>query len=78
MPTRKELIAYQKNDEQIADALGADAVVFMNIKELRECCTQFNSEITNFEDSVFTGNYVCGSVNEDVLANIEAFRGMRL
>ena len=76
MPTRKELVAYQKSNEEIALALGADAVVFMDIKDLKACCTQFNKSITEFEDSVFTGSYVCGSVTEDVLNNLEAFRGI--
>ena len=74
MPTREELIATDRNEEQIARELGADAVVFQDLAALKASITQVNPALTSFETSCFDGRYITGDVTDDYLAGIESAR----
>ena len=73
MPTRAELIATGRNSEEIAQAIGADAVIYLSLEALFEAMRDAGSHtITEFEASCFSGQYVTGDIDEVYLANIEA------
>jgi amidophosphoribosyltransferase len=74
MPSRAELVAYGRNTEEIADAIGADLVVFQTLPDLIASVRQFNPSISTFDCSVFTGEYVTGGVNEEYLHRLESLR----
>jgi len=74
MPSRTELVAYGRNTEQIAEAIGADLVVFQTLPNLISCVRQFNPSIPTFDCSVFTGEYVTGGVSEEYLHQLELLR----
>lgn len=74
MPSRAELVAFNKDTPSIADAIGADLVIFQTLPDLIHSVRQFNPSITNFDCSVFTGEYVTGGVNEQYLEHIEKLR----
>ena len=74
MPSRKELVAYGKDEDQIASAIGADLVVFQTLPDLVESVRHLNQAITTFDCSVFTGEYVTGGVDEEYLQQIEDLR----
>jgi amidophosphoribosyltransferase len=74
MPSRTELVAYGRSTDEIADAIGADLVVFQKLADLEASVRQFNSKIPAFDCSVFTGEYVTGGVNEEYLSHLEALR----
>lgn len=74
MPSRHELVAYGKNTEEIAIAIGADLVIFQTLPDLISSVRQFNPSITNFDCSVFTGEYVTGGVAEEYLLHLEQLR----
>lgn len=74
MPSRHELVAFQKNEEEIAAAIGADLVIFQTLPDLVSSVRQFNPSITTFDCSVFTGEYVTGGVGEEYLRHIEQLR----
>ncbi|KAJ3332251.1 amidophosphoribosyltransferase [Blyttiomyces sp. JEL0837] len=61
MPTRKELIAFNRTEDQIAKELGADCVIFQDLEDLVEAVAKFNSSIKSFDVSVFTGDYITGN-----------------
>lgn len=73
MPTRAELIATGRNSEEIAQAIGADAVIYLPLEALFEAMREAGSHtITEFEASCFSGQYVTGDIDEIYLANMEA------
>lgn len=74
MPSRYELVAHQRTEEEISTAIGADLVIFQTLPDLVASCSQFNPSITDFDCSVFTGLYVTGGVDEAYLAGLETMR----
>ena len=74
MPSRKELVAYGRSTDAIAEAIGADLVIFQTLPDLVESVRQFNPSITQFDCSVFTGEYVTGGVDEGYLTTLENTR----
>lgn len=74
MPAHQELIAHQKEVEEISKLIDADALIYQDLSVLVQAAQEGNSLIERFEDSVFTGNYVTGSITEAYLAKIAALR----
>lgn len=74
MPSRKELVAHGRDNDEIASAIGADVVIFQTLEDLVESVRRFQPSIENFDCSVFTGEYVTGGVEEDYLQHLETLR----
>ncbi|KAJ7510141.1 phosphoribosyltransferase-like protein [Mycena galericulata] len=74
MPSRTELVAHGRDTSSIASAIGADLVIFQTLPDLIESVRQFNRDITAFDCSVFTGDYVTGDVDEKYLSHLETLR----
>lgn len=74
MPSRHELVAYNRDNDSIAAAIGADFVVFQTLPDLISSVRRFNPSITTFDCSVFTGEYVTGGVDEAYLVHLEQLR----
>ena len=74
MPSANELVAHGRDAAGIAQLIGADKLIFQNISALYEAARAANPEIKQFEDSVFTGNYITGGVSADYLAGLESQR----
>ena len=74
MAATAELIAHQRSEEQIAEFIGADWLIYQNLEDLIESTQAGNPEIEKFETSVFDGKYICGSVTKDYLTNLESDR----
>ena len=74
MAATAELIAHQRSEEQIAEFIGADWLIYQNLEDLIESAQAGNPEIEKFETSVFDGKYICGSVTKDYLTNLEKDR----
>lgn len=74
MPSRTELVAYGRTTQEIAEAIGADLVVFQTLPDLVASVRQFNPSIPTFDCSVFTGEYVTGGVSEEYLRQLELLR----
>lgn len=64
MPTREELVAHNRNDEEIAEIISADKVIYQDLDDLVASVTELNSEIKRVDASCFDGDYVTGGVNE--------------
>ena len=71
MPSKGELIAHGRTVEQIADAIGADWLVFQDLDDLINAVRKGNRDIASFDCSVFTGEYVTGGVTDDYLEQLE-------
>lgn len=74
MPTRKELVAFGRNDEQIAKEIGADKVIYEDLHDLTESVRRFNPSVKTFDTSVFDGEYVTKDVDETYFNYIEGER----
>ncbi|CAA7271471.1 unnamed protein product [Cyclocybe aegerita] len=78
MPSRKELVAYARDDAAVASAIGADLVIFQTLPDLLNSVRHLNPAIPNFDCSVFTGEYVTGGVDEAYMLHIEGLRADNL
>jgi amidophosphoribosyltransferase len=74
MPTRQELVAHGRNDEEVAEEIGADRVIYQDLHDLVESVRRFNPVIEKFDTSVFDKCYVTGDVDEKYLAHLEGVR----
>jgi amidophosphoribosyltransferase len=74
MPTRAELIATGRSDEEIAREIGADAVIYQDLDSLKAAVRAVNPKLTQFETSCFDGKYVTGDVTSEYLAAVEQQR----
>ncbi|HHO69189.1 MAG TPA: amidophosphoribosyltransferase [Gammaproteobacteria bacterium] len=74
MPTKDELIAHGRSVEEVATAIGADWLVYQDLDDLVDAVRRGNPDITHFDCSVFTGEYVTGGVSDDYLDHLEALR----
>ncbi|MDD5249421.1 MAG: amidophosphoribosyltransferase [Rhodocyclaceae bacterium] len=75
MPTRSELIAAFRNDEEIRREIGADALVYQDLDALKTALRAVNPAVTQFETSCFDGHYVTGDVTPAYLERVESARG---
>ena len=74
MPSRDELLATGRTDEEIRLEIGADALIYQDLDALVRDVRLSNPAIEDFDCSCFDGNYVTGDINETYLARIEAAR----
>lgn len=74
MPAASELIAHNRSVEEIQKLIGADWMVYQDLEDLVAASTEGNSEITEFDCSVFNGEYITGDIDEDYLARLEQRR----
>jgi len=74
MPTRAELIAAHRSEEEVAREIGADALVYQDLEALKDAVRRANPRLTSFETSCFDGIYVTGDVTTDYLRAIEIRR----
>jgi amidophosphoribosyltransferase len=74
MPTRTELIATGRSEEEIAAAIGADAVIYQELDALRAAVRAANPALKVFETSCFDGNYITGDVTTEYLSAVEHSR----
>jgi len=75
MPTRAELIAAYRNDEEICREIGADALVYQDLAALKQAVRDLNPALTQFDTSCFDGKYITGDISADYLASVEDARG---
>jgi amidophosphoribosyltransferase len=73
MPATKELVASNRTNEQIAQEIGADWLVYQSLEDLIETVQYGNPEIKEFETSIFTGEYIT-PLGENYLQNLENSR----
>jgi amidophosphoribosyltransferase len=74
MPTKDELIAHGRSVEEVAQAIGADWLVFQDLEDLIEAVRRGNTRIPEFDCSVFTGEYITGGVTVSYLEYLESLR----
>jgi amidophosphoribosyltransferase len=74
MPTRSELIAHGRSDEEIRRLIEADGLVYQDIDAMKRSVSELGPHLTNFESSCFDGVYITGDVTPEYLDRLEAAR----
>lgn len=74
MPTRSELIATGRSDDEIAHEIGADALVYQDLDALKASIRELKPALSQFDTSCFDGAYVTGDVTPAYLDAIEQAR----
>lgn len=74
MPSRAELIASYRDEQQIGEEIGADALIYQEIEDLKRSVQSLNPTLTVFETSCFDGCYVTGDITPEYLQAIEGGR----
>ncbi len=74
MPTRSELIAAHRDEEEVNREIGADALIYQDLEALAAAVRSVNPRLASFETSCFDGNYITGDVTNDYLESIELRR----
>ena len=72
MPYVKELIAYNRNVDEICNLIGADKLIYQDLKDLIKSVS--NNTIKSFDTSCFSGNYITPGVNKTYLKNLHSTR----
>jgi amidophosphoribosyltransferase len=74
MQTKDEFIAVNSTSEQIAVKIGADAVIYQDLKEMEQAVRKENKKIRSFCKACFTGIYPTNDVSLRTLQMIEEER----
>jgi amidophosphoribosyltransferase len=78
MPNAKELIAHDHSLTEIERLIGADWLIYQDLADLYAAVNAAASSpvhrIERFEDSVFTGDYITGDINQSYLDALAATR----
>jgi len=74
MPSASELIANGRTVAQIEELIGADRLIYQDLHGLIRSVRHDDSDITNFDTSCFSGEYVTDDVTDDYLRALEEAR----
>jgi len=75
MPSRSELVASGRSEEEIGEFIGADRLLYQRLEDLIAAVREGNPRISQVDASCFDGNYVTGNVSEDFLQSLAGERG---
>ena len=74
MAAASELIASKKTVDQIKVEIGADWLFYQDLEALIRSVSHDNSDITGFDTSCFSGEYITNDVSPEYLKKIESIR----
>ncbi len=78
MPTPNEFVAFNRTEEQVGADIGADMLIYQQIKDLVVSAREGNPAIERFECSVFDGQYVTGDIDEAYLDRLSLHRSDKM
>ncbi len=74
MPSRSELVANGRTDEEIGEFIGADRLLYQRLEDLIEAVKEGNPKISRVDASCFDGRYITGNVSADFLQMVAGAR----
>ncbi|KAJ1560723.1 hypothetical protein HK405_006179 [Cladochytrium tenue] len=74
MPTRQELIAHNRTEDEIAKVIGADCVIYQDLEDLVNAVAKGSPHVHTFDLSVFNGSYITEDVSEQYMLELELQR----
>ncbi len=78
MPASHELLAFNRTEEQIAERVGVDWLVYQKVDDLVASAAEGNPALTRFDCSVFDGDYITGDIDDDYLTRLSFTRSDRM
>lgn len=67
----KALVGFDRSEDEISEAIGADKVFYQDLDDLVECCS--SERTSRFEVGVFTGEYITGK-EDNYIQELEKIR----
>jgi amidophosphoribosyltransferase len=77
MPAASELIANGRTEAEVQELIGADRLIYQDLHGLIRSVRHNDSDITEFDTSCFSGEYVTGNVSKEYLRALEEQRSDR-
>jgi len=74
MPAATELIANGRSVKEVEEMIGADRLIYQDLHGLVRSVRHDNADISEFDTSCFSGEYVTGDVSEEYLHELELRR----
>lgn len=68
------MVAFNKDDEQIRKEIGADALIYQDLEELKKNILQEGNIMDDFDCSCFDGKYITDDIDDAYLNRIEMLR----
>ena len=75
MPTRAELIASDRDEDEICREINADGLIYQDLADLKAAVRALNPSLNFFETSCFDGHYITGDITTEYLNGVENQRG---
>ena len=76
MPTKDELVVYNRTTEEVRDIIGCDALIYQDVDAMKQAVGLLNPGLSGFEASCFDGVYVTGDVTADDIYRLNGQRVM--
>jgi amidophosphoribosyltransferase len=74
MPAASELIAHNRTEQEVCEAIGADKMFYQDLDDLIEAVRGGYANIKHFDTSCFSNIYITGDVDDNYLGYTEALR----
>ncbi|GAA6138422.1 amidophosphoribosyltransferase [Arenicella sp. 4NH20-0111] len=74
MPAADELMASNRTVEQVEQSIGADRLFYQDLHDLIAAASEGNPQITKFDTSCFSKEYVTGDVDDEYFSALELLR----
>jgi amidophosphoribosyltransferase len=74
MPAASELVAAGRTEDEVSRIIGADWLIYQDLADLVQAVQHHDSQVTEFDTSCFSGEYVTDDVTPEYLARLEAER----
>ena len=74
MSTRREFIARDRSHAEVAEQIGADAIIYQELDDLVESVREGRPEIRQMCHACFSGDYPTGDITSEMLLQIEQER----
>lgn len=74
MPNQAELVAHGRSEDEVANEIGADRLIYQDLAALKAAVRAANPRLAEFEASCFDGRYVTGDVTPEYLQQLAGAR----
>ena len=74
MPSPKEFVADNRSDEEICKEIGADWLIYQDLKDLIKSVNKGSKHFNGFDCSCFDGQYITNDVDNYYLEHLEQLR----
>ncbi|MBX5459600.1 MAG: amidophosphoribosyltransferase [Steroidobacteraceae bacterium] len=74
MPAASELVAAGRTVEEVCEFIGADWLVYQDLEDMVAACRHDDAQVTEFDTSCFSGEYVTGDVTPEYLERLQLER----